>query len=150
MNDAQYARYKNALATRMSCLASRRDGAGNYHFLIESSQRYKVSLYRDDGRATCSCPDFSCRSRTEAMVCKHVVFVLMTHLGVIRSLDHAFFRRTSDRNDGRPWLTRDELDAVATAARRFVTPAPKSSGGSGGGGGSSSSSSGYSSRTRSL
>jgi hypothetical protein len=114
MNDAQYTRYKNALNTRMSCLIAKKDSKGNVHFLIQSSQRYKVTIFTS-GQVSCSCPDFACRSRAEGMVCKHVVFVLMRHLGVIGSLDHAFFRRGVDGE--RPILVRDEIIAISKLVR---------------------------------
>lgn len=119
MNDVQYTRYKNALNTKMDCLFSTRDTAGNMHFLIESSQRYKVSIYLHDGSVTCSCPDYTCRSRTEQCVCKHCVYVLMRHLKLVNSLDHAFFGRSL--NNGPPFLVKDEL-AVAVRHPVFHQP----------------------------
>lgn len=108
MNDAQYSRYKNALNTRMSVLLDKKDSQGNRHFLIQSTtSRYKVSIYKKSGNLTCSCPDYSMQGKSQETVCKHILFVIMTHLKIITRIDHSFFTRTS--GGSRPTLTRDEF-----------------------------------------
>jgi hypothetical protein len=110
LSDAQYTRYKNTLNTRMKCLISKVDSKGNAHFLVESSQRYKVTI-GSNGKVNCSCPDYSCRSKSEELVCKHALFILMQHLKVITRLDHAFFTRRG-KDDGVPMLSMDEVSQV--------------------------------------
>lgn len=112
MNDAQYTRYKNAKNTRLTCLLDKKDSFGNRHFLIQSTtDRYKVSIYKKTGQTICSCPDFKTRSVSDEIVCKHVLFVLMTYLNIITGINHSYFTRGSSTGR-KPFLTPDECQKL--------------------------------------
>jgi len=102
MNDAQYTRYKNANNSRMALLTSKRNRDYSISFTVKgSSDNYIVSIAAKGGAVRCTCPDYRARSRNSELVCKHVIYVLMNVLGIIRNINHPFFSRR--------YLTKDEF-----------------------------------------
>jgi len=103
MNDEQYKRYRKLQSENIKCLFKTQKNDTLY-FLISGSSgtRYKVCI-PNDGKITCSCPDFKHNSKNNECVCKHCLHVILNVLRVF-NIDHTFFKRC--------FFTRDELDEI--------------------------------------
>lgn len=115
MNSEQYNKYTKIFETQPTLLLHAKDNHGNYHFLIEGTKRYRVSVFNDTGKLECSCPDFkrhASRTKNPSYLCKHCMLILTDTMNIFgsRVMEHTFFKRG--------WFTADEM---ASFNRKFET-----------------------------
>lgn len=101
MNDELYKRYRKMKSDPSFILFSARDPKGNIHYLVQGSNRYKVTIFAT-GKIECSCPDMSFRvrktdehykgSQANNYICKHCLLIV-SELG-FNDINHSFFKRT--------------------------------------------------------
>lgn len=106
MNKEQYNKYTKMYETQPILLLHAKDNKGNYHFLIQGTKRYRVSISSSSGKLECSCPDFKnnvSKHKNPCYLCKHCMLIVSDKLNIFgnRLLEHTFFKRG--------WYSSDEL-----------------------------------------
>ena len=106
MNSEQYSKYTKVFETHPTVLLHAKDTRGAYHFLIEGTKRYRVSVFSDSGKLECTCPDFkhhASRAKKPAYLCKHCMLIVTDTMNIFgkRVFEHTFFKRG--------WYSPDEL-----------------------------------------
>jgi hypothetical protein len=111
MNDEQYKRYRKMTNEPIECLFHLRKNEVLYFLISGSSDtHYKVRIPQN-GRISCSCPDFTHTCSVQECVCKHCLYVLLVVLKVFTDLQHTFFTRR--------FLTPDEVQSAHSSYREL-------------------------------
>ncbi len=111
MEDEQYKRYRKMKLEPSQILFKMKDKNNNIHFLIQGTNRYKVTIH-NNGFLSCSCPDMKFTPATDTIhldnkkikkkiLCKHCLQIIDS-FGY--NIDHTFFKRN--------FFTPDELQSI--------------------------------------
>lgn len=105
MSDEQYKRYRKMNAEDINCLYFTRNKSKDIYFLVfgSSGVNYKVVIF-NNGKITCSCPDFKHGCKTHSCVCKHCLFIIYKKMKLFKDINHVFFDRL--------FFTPDELQSI--------------------------------------